>query len=704
MFTMGLPADHVPFTGWWVRDPFRRWHSLVLLLMILGLCWPLLVERGLMVQSDYPCWASIVRMFDQEVFPDCHWFWAVPFSRIYAGHVFSDSYSLSLIVPWLLTKVMSVEWALKTTVVLTYVVLGLGFYSFAAPRTGRLAGAVAAYLCVLENLLCTNYGMWYSSLSIGLAFFFFVVLERFVRRATPGLWLAAVMLFALAILAHPVGSVMAFCGWLGLAGHLFVARAGPRTSVRLLVLLVPLLGGGLAFPQIAATLSTNLVPVSQGPVTRYNPFAMLQPGLDVLVLAGAALGIYTMLAKKERVTWIVLPVLLVSYAVFRNLALRVPFDFPTKGGLIGGGARFSLVATAMILVLFAFGLAKTVTELQRPGRYRPVTWAAAVFLGLVLLGTGVFGLRRTWVYQPKTLISEKALPDHEDFQALCVWLAGNVDHERERIYVEDTYGRRRDFPLFPANPIGRRIVHLLQREPEFYTHYMSLIPLYTPCRQVNGFPVFLNDFGFRYCCNGKRLLGMDLGDLTPALVRERMWALNCRHIVAFSEPMREFLISLGFLDCSCRFGRFCVFTWRQMPPHLAWSEGPPSQVVPVTRTSNVLYEFNLDEVRGPVLYTSLQYHGNWRAYVGDRRVRIEAWNGLMRLVLPAGACGTLRLQYELHRPLSLAVATFSALLVSLGAVALRRQRGQSKIDEPSDSWSAAGVRPEPAGPEFPHVS
>ncbi|NIP87000.1 MAG: hypothetical protein GTO03_16115, partial [Planctomycetales bacterium] len=251
-----------------------RW-DLILLLALLALCWPLAVEPGLLVVGDYPAWAAVIRMLDREVFPRHHWLWAVPFPRVNAGQVLGQPYSLSLILPWLLMQVMPLEWALKLMVPAACLALGFGFYYFTAPRSSRFAAALGGYLCVLDNLWAINYGMWYNSLSLGLAFFFFIALERFVERRGTGAWMAAVLLLALTVLTHATGLVLALTGWLGfLLLQLIRWRRSELTFV-LMVLGIPVLAMGIVLPQVLATTVGSPLDARGHTVDQYSPFTML---------------------------------------------------------------------------------------------------------------------------------------------------------------------------------------------------------------------------------------------------------------------------------------------------------------------------------------------------------------------------------------------------------------------------------------------
>ncbi len=673
---MGMCADRVSLAGRLIDGTFRWRWDWVLLLAILALSWPLVAERGLIVQSDYPGWAAIVRMLDEEVLPQCRWFWAVPYPRVNAGEILGQPYSLSILVPWLLGKVVGPEWALKLPIFLAYLTLGFGFYQYAAPKSSPFAAFLGAHLCVLENLWHVNHGMWYNSFSIGLAFLFFTALERFAAQGKARHWLAAVLLVALIVYAHPLGVVMAIAGWFGLFLWRLTPGYRPKPVILLTILGIPVLAMGLAWPQVAATVVGSPVGTGIGVAGQYNPFTLLSTSLSRMVLVVSLYGLGWAVKHRRPALWTILPPLFAALVLYRGWVALVPFDFPIKRGLSGFGYRFILVASAMTLVLFAFGVASVLAALRTASKpwYRTASGLTGALLLLVLPGIALLGARQALVYQPGTLVSESALVDYADFTALCDWIKANVDHEKERIYIEDTYGRKLDFPLYPANRLGRLAVKTLWGRPTHMTHYLSLIALRTGCHQVNGFAVYQNPFNEHYCCNGRRLFSTELEDLTPKIMRLRLWALNCRHIVAFSDAMRQFLTSLEFLECSCGFGRFCVFTWRDMPPHYAWFGRSEPKVVPTTRVSNVRYEVDLREVPATRIYVSLHYHANWRAYVGSDPLPIEPWNGLMAVRLPPKSRRTLRLVYEVNRRQPLMAVGLGAILTLLVTVGLGFRR------------------------------
>jgi uncharacterized membrane protein YfhO len=109
-----------------------------------------------------------------------------------------------------------------------------------------------------------------------------------------------------------------------------------------------------------------------------------------------------------------------------------------------------------------------------------------------------------------------------------------------------------------------------------------------------------------------------------------------------------------------------------MPPHYAWSDDPDRQVIPAEKVSNVLYRVHLAGSQATMICMSVQYYRSWKAYLDGRRVKVEPWNGLMRVELPPGPHETLLLRYELNRKLPLTIMFLSGLLAAACATRLKR--------------------------------
>jgi len=639
-------------------------------------------ERGIIVQGDYPSWASVVNMLGHDVLPDYHWFWGIPLQRKNAGEILGQPYSLSIIIPWFISRVLSIEWTFKLIIVVTYLVLAYGVFLFVVPMTEPWAAALASYLCVLEHLWAINHGMWYNSLSIGLAFWFFIALRRLVNKDKLRDWLIAIALLSAILFAHPTGTVMAFAGWLGFSIYATVtSRAALRSRRLLQILTLPAIAICLAFPQIAATLSANSTEsFSYDVVYRYNPFSQLKPGLDILIILVALLGIIPLLKQSKRCFGTVLVPLIISYAICRNLAINIPVDFPLKTGLVAHAIRFKLVVSALLMIPFALGLKKLAMMrhiyVTRIGHHC-IKWLSIVLLSLTVAGGALFGLRRTVFYQPKTLVTAKGIKDYGDFQKLCNWITANVDHQQERIYVEDTFSSD-CFPVGPTTPLAQMPIHFAGLDKSIFTHYTSLFSFFTPCQQVNGFAFYRSPFGPQYCSDANYLFRLKPKELTSTVVQEAMWKLNCRHIVVFSSFMHNALRNLTFLEKSATFGRFSVFSWADMEPHYAWTDTHLHKVVPAKIVSPLEYSVDLRGLKNDAVYVSQQYHRNWQAYIGRQRISIEPWNALMKIQLPLDISETsLVLRYCQNRLLSTCIPIFTICTVLIFAACMFNKRSFS---------------------------
>jgi len=628
---------------------YRRWDGL-LFLAVLTLCWPVFFERGIIINGDYPHWASVIKMFDTELFPDYRWFWSIPFLRVNAGEILGQPYSLSIILPWLLFQILPFSLVIKILIVSSLLVLAFGLYYFARQYSCPFTAALVAYLCTLLNLRIISIGTWYNSLSIGLTFWFWISLRKFTTSARLRYWIGALVVLFVTILAHPLGTVMAFVGWFGCFLCLLIHASTYSRSTVLLVLLLPILACTLAYPQIDANLTANTCPPENYQVAwRFPIFEPFGLRLRVFILLGAVFGIYFLFRHQKDIAYIVVPSLIVAGAIYWNMIAFVPFDFPAKNGLIAFAWKFKLLLSALALVLFALGVSRLSGMAQTASsRKTSIVQCAAIILLLMTTFDGLsIGIRQTLVTQTRSMVGEDQVFQH-DFVSLCKWINRNIAYDSERIYIENTYDNNQ-FPVYPTSSFGCFLADILTIKPKHTSHYLSLINLFTPAHLINAYPTYRNAF----CNHYSRLFKMELDKLTPEIVLDRMQVLNCRHIVTVTPDVFRFLRSLPFLSNSAQFGIFNVFTYKEMQPHLAWSDY--YNPIPAKKVSNVEYHFDLSKVETNRIYISLQYHPNWKAKIADREIIIYESDALMRLTVPADKRGTLVLYYENNRLLSLLI-------------------------------------------------
>ncbi|MFO7654011.1 MAG: hypothetical protein R6X25_09345 [Candidatus Krumholzibacteriia bacterium] len=666
----------------WTSAAVRPWlPSLLLATALAALAWPLVFERGPLVFTDYPAWAASTRMLDREIWPQTHDLWGIPFPRYNAGEILGQPYSLSLALPLLLAKLVGVEWALKLTVPLTYLTLGLGVYVFLRRRTGHLPAALAGYLCVIESLYHINGGMWYNALSIGLAFWFLVALDGWLQAGRRSGWVAAVLLLALAFLAHPLGSILALLGWVAAPFDPSVRRA--LRGLRLFYFLaIPVLGLGLASPQAAAILATNVDAVGQAGRPRADPFYQLPDPIVTGVVLLAAWGVVKMVLRRR---WaflgrVLLP-LTASFLLYQNVAARVPVEFPLQGGLIAFAERFGLVVASLLLVVAAVGLAY-LHEQAVAGR-RPSRAIAGAAVVVAVAATVVIGADRMLVHQPRTLVGETGIPDHASFTELRDWLAAAAPAQEGRIYVEDTW-ESPEFAVPPGSAVNRWVLARAGGQPSHKTHALALLAFHAPVAQINGFPRYNNPFSVRYCSDAGRLFNISVADLTPGDVERGMSLLACSHLVVFSAEARDQLSRCDFLTPAATFGRYHVFRRTDESAQLAWRRGDAPHPLP-TRAMSV-HDYMVD--LGPAVagdggaagdvFVSLQYHPNWQARIDGVSVPVHEHEALLRVPVPSGG-GTLRLTYDSRSEPAFALAGLAAALVPVLGFLLpgsRRQRAR----------------------------
>ena len=182
------------------------WHywPWVMAALVLGVSMPVLLSSGPMLCVDWPVWWSICHSMKSEIVPEQKWLWGVLWSQGNGGMVLGKSYSMCIIVPWLLSYLVSVTMAQKVIFVVSAELVAVAAYYTARESTSRLIACVAGLLVLLCTIGLITQGMWYDSVSIALALMLLVALSRFLQRPTAGNWVFGCLMLMMAVYCHPL--------------------------------------------------------------------------------------------------------------------------------------------------------------------------------------------------------------------------------------------------------------------------------------------------------------------------------------------------------------------------------------------------------------------------------------------------------------------------------------------------------------------
>lgn len=592
-------------------------------------CISVLLHGGPILRGDWPVWWSICHSMQSEIVPQQRWLWGVLWAEGDGGLVLGTTYSLAIIVPWMLSYVVSVTAAQKFLLLASYELVALSAY-WVARMIGcpRQVAALAGLFVLLQSMDMINSGAWYDLASVGLALLFLVGLLRFLERPAVGRWIFACLMLTLAIYGHPLGAILGCACGSGAFAYELANRSRQGRDGRLVaLLLIAAAGLLLAAPQLLSLAEKAMAPATHGfaPTPRlYRP----KP-LDLVRLCGILFSIPTITSMWHRsrlTSYIFFAGLLGVAAIYLKVPAWLPRGTPLRGFLIEFDFRFGKPLDILLTLLVAASAARLIESPCDRGRGG---WAApAGMLALGLVAPLLF------LAAPKVTLGKLEYADQ--FKSLCSWLSANAGSGEARVYVEDTNVTSR--PLLLDEP-GTFLYGMMPK-----THLFGLTPAMAGVQQVNGFWGSFNPLHARYTVG----MGEGFFRLPPEEFRERLRLLNCGYVVAFTEDIRARLSGLGFMEPAATFDPFQVFKVKGFVPCWAWS-GDFGEPLKVVRGSSLEYQLDTAGIRDGSATVSLAYAHRWHAYAGGTRLPIEPAQGLIRIALPDPAPERVVLRYEINR-------------------------------------------------------
>ncbi len=630
------------------------WHcwSWVMAALVLGVSLPVLLSRGPMLCLDWPVWWSICHSMKSEIVLEQKWLWGVLWSQGNGGMVLGKSYSLCIIVPWLLSYLVSVTTAQKVIFVVSAELVAVAAYCTARESTSRLIACVAGLLVLLRTIGLITTGMWYNSVSIALALMLSVALSRFLQRPTAGNWVFGCLMLVIAVYCHPLGAILGCAFWLAA----FVYAVGHRSrcaQTRLLgaLVLIPVTALLLAAPQLLSMVENvgagaDLAAGSDAAsIESFTPTAS-----DALRLCGLLVSIpgVRQLWRRDRVlAYMILFGLLAGYAIYLQMPARLPPGTPFRQDLSEYSDRFDNMADSLLILLMVGSGGWLIEGLIARGRRVLAVSAVMLSLGLVTVGL--------YLAVPRSTLN--ALGSSANYQRLCEWLRENVDHGDSRVYFEDTLHSSRPLRLDEPGsllPVG-----------DGRTHLFGLAAAMAEVQQVNGFwyvgvaGIGEGPFMRRYCI-GARFFSLPENEL-----RQSLRLLNCGFIVVNTEEARRELARLSFMEPAAEFGPFRVFRVRGFVPCWAWS-GDSGSPIRIVRVSSIEYRLDTTNVNDPYATVSVAYAPRWHAFAGGTRLPVEPAHGLIQIALDNRAPKEVVLRYELNRQPSVLAAMVGLLFFVVG--------------------------------------
>ena len=647
---------------------------------------PLLINEGPPVGLDLPAWTGIGYQLMTQIFPDQHTFVGVLMPSVSGGQQLGTTYSLNLMILWLLNLAVSPGLAAKLPCVLTALVLAWGVFRVARSFVTPAFAGLGAFLAVLANTDLILKGMWYDILSIGIALLFWSVLlqRRLDSTWTARRWLAATFLLAATIYAHPMGAIASTAIWATSLALLLMREKHASKAYRV-VLLAAVFPCALmlAAPQLAGLVSAAQAGILDASTNwnvawrRLLDIGGIDPNdgrMSSAMVGVLFLGILLHANRFRRLSadfllpLAMLAVLSVLIIVERPMiALAECCRVPFVGSLANYADRFGHLWGVVVILLYVVLIGQPYSQ-RAPTESKYRRFLPGVWLGLTLLLSLPLAADQ---FRSPLQLTLGTIRESTELLAMWDYLDEHDVDPAANVCMEPTYdGYRIDGTGFGSG--GSTTL----------THVFNLTPIYAPgIRQISG-SMFGGRFKQIYDGKSGTLLGIDpANDLDPAVVvGARMQRLRCGFAVAYSDSLRKFLSSMPSLERVFEAGRLTIFRNRLLAETAAAH-------LRMAAVDSRRYRLTFDggEVRQVVL--PVAYAKRWTATLSGQTLPIDEHEGLLRLSLPAGLqAGNGELRFgsdaDSRRPL---LVLALGLVVSLWIAVSAARRAPSRVGHPRRS-------------------
>lgn len=669
-----------------------RLHVLVICVYALFVFAPSLINPGPLLQTDQPLWAAVSHVWSAEVIPSQGWIWGTITDRAGAGQVLGQAYSLSIVLPALLSGLVGVATSVKLSMFASAVAFMVGMFLVASLYLPRRYATIVAMLAlnpIFDNLVS---GMWYNYASLGFALSFWYLCDGLIREPRVS-WrpAAGACLIALTFYSHPVGIVVCLTIW---ASYFYLGMTAPGVGWKLSTPLFAgmlLCGVLLAAPQVLALLAgagaaapragetVNLALTSPLEVLRRMTFFRVwgasNPGpVRLVFMAGSVLtvflfsiyGFYRLARDRGIRDTLPLTAVVLINAVVISKAFTVLVPAVGMGLVLSLRSyhdRFQIVTQVYLSILAVLGIWH-LSNVQRAGRFQRVKSAGVAVGALTVTWMLLLSPIKIYVERSGQLDTLGSSAIGDDLMRFWTWARQNVSADRERVYFEDTFGKLH----WTASP-----------NPEaLNSHAFALTSVYTSIRQIGGWNSFEDRFGLAHEQGGVFGVPFSAGKApyfevaTDQEIFDEMRLLNCRYVVAISPALRRRLERTEFLALRLRSATFGVFENTRMDP--AWAYDVVSgREVRFIRHAPHRFELLTDGKDGDVINVSMAFHPAWRATSDGHPLRIANYKELMQVSLPRDGAQRILFEFSIERRMHLVLFGSGVLLTCMFALwGLRR--------------------------------
>jgi|GEM_PF-2073840 len=637
-------------------------YFILITLYLITIFLPAFLNQGPLLQTDQPLWTAVSHLMKNEIFPEQKWFWGVLVDRAGAGQKMGSIYSMSIILPWLFSFLVSAATAVKLAMLFSTLFFIIAFFHVARMYMVDILAfivSLAILTPMFDNIVS---GMWYNYFALGCGLMFWVSCSNFVRKKRTGCFMSAIVFFTLAVYSHPVGVMLCIAVFIGSLVLILASQGADKWRLFTAALFIPCISIFLSFPQLQTILgfdatSTSMIRearVYEYPVTSIvettrrlffvrvwgaaEPSALMALNiLSVLVLC--LFGFYSLSSKRDYEKLLPLVFLfMVTALLISRVYNYFEIDSSALQSLSVFYDRFQLLSQIFLLLFAGSGVNFLARLPAEKGKKYIFIQSLAIILLVSLIGIALRTPKKIWIDQSGQLqtLQQSTIRPHAN--ALWKWIDANIQTEEERIYFEDTYGK---FTWNDAsNPESSK------------THLFALTSIYTDARQIGGWCGFTTRFAQRY--EQGTAFGKAVGDpgFTDAFIAETMKALNTRYIVANSNALTTRLEKVPFLEKTAVFGIFHIFENKDMQPAWAYNmdTGIPAQM---TRHSATRFEIDVEGKKGDDIHVAMAYHPNYIATTGGEKIPVNNMASLINITLPTEGMQSIHFHYAFKKRMAL---------------------------------------------------
>jgi hypothetical protein len=631
-----------------------------------------------LLQTDQPMWASAAQLMREDIFPTQKWFWGVISDRIGAGQQLGNSYSMSLILPWALSFFMSIAASIKVSMLVSVLLFVIGFYFVAElymPKGWAFLCSLVLLTPMFDNIVS---GMWYNYFSLGCGFVFWRSCHAIFEKCDLRYGIVAIISLSLAIYSHQVGTFLCLLIWFSYMLLILVKHRNNRMAMMSTFIIIAILGALLSYPQIHAILAPKLSSLQNArpfdfPVTDpletlrrmifirvWGAASLTQPkialmGIQILTVLGLfSIGLYSLIKLKDHEKIIpAVGLILIAFILISRVYNLLGMDIGLLRSLSNFYDRFQLLSQIYLVLISGVGLSYLSGYLHDDSRYGKFIRVLFIVCLISFTTVAVRTPKKIFYDRTEQLGTLGTSTINQEVHALWAWINKNVQPQKERIYIEDTYKSLKWNSS--DNPESSK------------SHLLALTSLYTGVSQINGWCGYTHYFSREHeYGQGGSLFGHDLAkaDLSDEYIQEEMKLLNCRYLIVHTEAAKTRLAQVPFLRRIEKIGEFDIFEGKEFKPAWAYKYHTGEEVF-LKKNTPVSYDLSVTGKLNELIQVSLANNANWKAYYKGRVIPIHDNRALLQVSLPAEGFQLIELRYYTDKKSSLIILCLGVILLAV---------------------------------------